>query len=178
MKTRTTLILNAMKIISWVVFIALCVKTGTLFTVYITGEFVSPEAYAEAAHTMNTARILIHNPIYFTTTSIGVIVIYALKTFMMYQVLQIFLKINLDNPFNHSLATIISKLSGITLAIGLLTLALVRFSTWMDLRGESHNLWTFLDGGDEFVFFAGILFILSLVFKKGIEMQTENELTI
>lgn len=178
MKTKTQVILVAMKIIVWVVFIALCVKTSTLLIVYIFGEFISPETYAEAANTMNTSRILIHNPIYFTATSIGVIIIYALKTFMMYQVLQIFLKIDLSNPFNHALATIISKLSGITLAIGLLTLALQRFSTWLDLREEPHNLRIFLDGGDEFVFFAGILFTLSLVFKRGMELQAESELTI
>ncbi len=178
MKTRTTLILNAMKIISWVVFIALCVKTSTLLIVYVTGEFADSVAYAEAADTMNTSRILIQNPVYFTATSIGVILIYALKTFMMYQVLQIFLKINLENPFNHTLATIISRLSGITLAIGLLTMVLVRFSTWLNLRGESHNLRIFLDKGDEFIFFAGIIFIISLIFKRGMELQTESELTI
>jgi hypothetical protein len=32
-------------------------------------------------------------------------------------------------------------------------------------------------GGSEFVFFGGVIFVISPVFKKGTEIQSENELT-
>lgn len=30
----------------------------------------------------------------------------------------------------------------------------------------------------EFVFMAGVVFVMSQIFKKGVEIQTENELTV
>lgn len=178
MKTETTFILNAMRIISWVVFIGLCVKASTVLIVYLTDEFSGQESASSVAKSMNSSRVLINNPRYFTATSISIIILYFLKAFMMYQVLQIFLKIDLNNPFSRKLYEIISRLSGLALTIGLTNIMLKRFALWMTKRGETHNLFSFLDSADEFIFFAGILFVLSLVFKRGIEMQTENELTI
>ena len=32
--------------------------------------------------------------------------------------------------------------------------------------------------GDEYIFMAGILYIVSQIFKRGIEMQEENQLTV
>ena len=112
---------------------------------------------------MNSSRVLINNPRYFTATSISIIILYFLKAFMMYQVLQIFLKIDLNNPFSRKLYEIISRLSGLALTIGLTNIMLKRFALWMTKRGETHNLFSFLDSADEFIFFAGILFVLSLV---------------
>ncbi len=33
-------------------------------------------------------------------------------------------------------------------------------------------------GSSEFLFMAGIIFIIALIFKRGVEIQSENELTI
>jgi hypothetical protein len=40
------------------------------------------------------------------------------------------------------------------------------------------RLFEHINSGDTFIFFAGILFFISILFKKGIELQTENDLTI
>jgi hypothetical protein len=36
----------------------------------------------------------------------------------------------------------------------------------------------FVGGGPEFLFLGAIVFVIAQVFKKGVEIQSENELTI
>jgi hypothetical protein len=40
------------------------------------------------------------------------------------------------------------------------------------------DLQAYLGGGAEFLLLGGIIFMIAEVFKRGIEIQTENELTV
>jgi hypothetical protein len=43
---------------------------------------------------------------------------------------------------------------------------------------ELRGLHRYLGGTGEFLFLAGIVFVIAQIFKRGIEIQTENELTV
>lgn len=72
-------------------------------------------------------------------------------------------------------------------AMRLEKISIIAFGTWvvtmlsnahtgwlLKLTGELHGNW--LSG--EFIFMVGIVFIVSQVFKRGVEIQSENELTV
>ena len=45
---------------------------------------------------------------------------------------------------------------------------------WVLLTGELHGNWI----SGEFIFMVGLVFIISQVFKRGVEIQAENDLTV
>jgi hypothetical protein len=97
---------------------------------------------------------------------------------MMYCVIKVLSNINLENPFSQPVFNLVSKLSGLALVIGIAIIVTKNQTKWMAKTMDMGNYHGFFGGGDEFVFFAGILFIISLVFKRGMELQNESELTI
>ena len=105
--------------------------------------------------------------------------IIALQAFMFFILLQIFKQINLGSPFNNKIKKLIFNLSMLVFAIGLLSKLTVKFSLKFISEGLSFpHLFELINIGDSFIFFGGILFFIAVLFKKGIEIQTENDLTI
>jgi hypothetical protein len=74
----------------------------------------------------------------------------------------------------------ISKLSYLALGIGLFSISGDKYSEFVSKQGlQAVNLQLLnLEGADVWLFMAVILFIISYVVKKGIDIQTENDLTI
>jgi hypothetical protein len=106
-------------------------------------------------------------------------VLWTLKAYMFYVVVKIFLKINFVHPFGTKVGSLIAKISYVALAIGILALIATEYSDWFNKKGILlPTLPPYVLGSSEFIFFAGIIFIISLVFKRGIEIQSENELTV
>jgi hypothetical protein len=66
-------------------------------------------------------------------------------------------------------------MSLITFIIGLMSVIGKTYTTYLFGKNYNPNLaWS----GKEFLFMASILFVISLIYKRGIELQTENELTV
>jgi len=179
MKKKTHELLLVMKILSWVVFFGLCIKTGVLAITFFVSEFINPIASKNLYLGLNLSNLKQFSNLHYSAFIILVIFLTALKSYMFYLVIQIFLKLNLMNPFSISVALLIKRISYVALAIGALAVMLTQYSRWLSKKAiELNQLAEFVDSGGAFLFFAGIIFIISLVFKKGIEIQTENELTV
>ena len=103
----------------------------------------------------------------------------GLKALIFHWLVKIFLKLNLINPFSREISRLISKIGYVALGVGLLTVIAEAFAKGLiekglNLPGISQNV----EGGGEFLMFAGVIFIIAQVFKRGIEIQSENELTV
>ena len=83
-------------------------------------------------------------------------------------------------PFSKEVRRFIFLLSYIALVIGLFSGYGVKYSGWLIKQGvkmpDTHYLR--LGGADVWLFMAVILFVIAQIFKRGIEIQTENELTV
>ena len=176
MKTET--LLGIMKVLSWVMFIGLCINAGTPLLTYGISRFVSPEAARNLFNGLDLFAISQLHPYWYALLVLNFSAITALKAYMMYCVIEILSIINLQNPFSQSVFNLASKLSGLALVIGIASIVTKSQTKWMAKTMDVGNYKSFFVGEEGFIFFAGILFILSLVFKRGIELQTENELTI
>ncbi|MNR29936.1 hypothetical protein D3C85_1473550 [compost metagenome] len=101
------------------------------------------------------------------------------EALLFYAVIQIFLKINLVTPFHETIGKLIQKMSAFSLLIGILSNITVSYSGKFTSTGiDLSHLTEHIGHGDAFLFFAGILYFISQLFAKGIELQKENELTI
>ena len=103
------------------------------------------------------------------------IAINAMKTYLAYLVVKLFLKFDISSPFNDRTTSIITDISHYALSIAVVAIIAEAYGKSILKKGIVLEInW----GAEQFLFFAGIIYIIALVFKKGVEIQAENELTI
>jgi hypothetical protein len=89
-------------------------------------------------------------------------------------------KLDLSKPFNNEMRQFI-------LLIGYIALGISLFSSW----GSNYTNWLIgkdvimpplkelrLESADVWLFMSVALFVIALIFKRGIEIQSENDLTV
>jgi len=171
----TKQILTLMKIVSWILFIGLCIKLGALLISGGISLFVDKEAAKDLYQGMDLSNLYEFSFKYYIYILSLLISVSALKAYLFYLVTRVFSKIDFNQPFTTSIATIISSISYISLWTGLLVYFANGFSKWLGKNGVIIAIdW----GSSEFLFMAGIIFIIALIFKRGVEIQSENELTV
>ena len=172
---KTEQILTLMKVLSWIVFIGLCIQTGIAITITALSFINSPEVILDQLSGADLTALFEYNTQTYLYFMSFVIALLALKAYLFYLVIKIFSKINLSKPFSPVMIALIQKISHIALGIGVVTIIAERYTRWLMHKGlDLPKNWS----GEEFLFLAGIIYIIGLVFKRGIEMQSENELTI
>ena len=82
---------------------------------------------------------------------------------------------NIDKPFNTVTTHMISGISRLALFTGILAIVAQEYIKWLSEKSISVPLDL---GGQEILLFAGVIYMLAKVFEKGVELQTENELTV
>ena len=179
MKSRTKQVLKVLYVIAWVIFLGLCIKTGAL----LYSSFVSVVINSEGAKNLHLGLDL--SDLYrfdighYITIVSYITILSGLKAYLFYLVIKIFLKLNLVQPFSKDVSFLISKIGQVALGIGILTLVAVGYTAWLTNKGVTFpDLQQYLGAGGEFLLLGGIIFIIAQVFKRGIEIQSENELTI
>lgn len=83
------------------------------------------------------------------------------------------------HPFSTEVSLLISRISYLALEIAIVTAVGNNYCIRLVRRGaDLLNLHEYLGGAGEILFLGGIIFIIAQIFKTGIEIQSENELTI
>lgn len=175
-------ILLLLHVLSWIIFIGLCLQAGgfifnTFFTYYINpidAHFFWKE--------VDLSDLYAHDPGYFLVECLIMTIVAVLKALLFYQIIKILYdkKLNMTQPFNKETGRFLFLISYIALGIAM-------FSHW----GAKHVEWFItkgikmpsiqqlhLSGADVWLFMSVILFVIAHIFKRGIEIQSENELTI
>ncbi|MGJ8661481.1 MAG: DUF2975 domain-containing protein, partial [Bacteroidota bacterium] len=98
----------------------------------------------------------------------------TLKAYASYLVVQLLTKINLKSPFNLEIALLLEKLSYYILSIWIVDVVVNKYSEFL---GSKFHL-EISTSSLEYIFLGGVIFIIAQIFKRGIEIQTENELTV
>ena len=172
---KTKQILDLMNILSWIIFIGLCIETGALVVSFLISLFINTDAAQHLYLGQDFSELYRSNIWYFVNTMSFVIILSGLKAYIFYLVIKIFLKVDFDHPFSATAVSLISKISHVALEIGIVALVAQHYSKWLLNQGILvEQQW----GSWDYLFLAGIIFIIALVFKRGIEIQSENELTI
>ncbi len=179
MKTETNGILKIMHVLTWIIFIGACVKTGAILYSFFVSLFINPVGAENLYMGLNLSSLYAYNIEYYVNVMSLIIFLSGLKAYVIYLVIKIFLKINFVQPFSADVSLLISRISHVALGIGILTLIANSYCKWLMKRTVTlPSLQDYLGSGSEFLLLAGIIFIIAQVFKRGIEIQSENELTV
>ncbi|MCU0379281.1 MAG: hypothetical protein MUC78_13585 [Bacteroidales bacterium] len=172
---KTEQVLNIFKVFAWIVFIGLCIKTGALMVSFGVSLFVNPAAAADLYMDTDLSAVMAFGKIHYIVMAALMIILSGSKAWLSFWVVKITDRLSLTEPFSESVAGLISGMSIISLQIGLLALATDGYAQWLNDR---HVNFTFESSGTDFLFLAGILYIIAIIFRRGIELRRENELTI
>lgn len=179
MKTNTKTILSVMEVLTWIAFIGLCIKTGALLFTFMMSLFWNPLAAGNLHLGLDLSALFANSQWKYICVMSLIIFLPGLKAYFFFLVTRLFSKFNLAHPFSASVSSLLVKISCYALGIGVLALIANEYTESLIKKGiELPSLHDYLGGSVEYLFMAGIIFIIAQVFKRGLEIQSENELTI
>ncbi|GAA4376603.1 DUF2975 domain-containing protein [Hymenobacter koreensis] len=175
MKPQSTFVLNLMHGVFWVVFIGLCIQTGAILISFFVSLFINPSGAQDLYMGLDLSELSSFSVEHYAGVVSFTVYLLAMKAYMAYLVIQIFRKIDFATPFSPAVALLITKISQAALQAGVVALIAGSYCKWLTKSGVAVPVgWS----GGEFLFLAGIIFIIAQVFKRGTDIQSEHELTV
>lgn len=182
MKTRTKLILKILYVLSWILFIGVSIEAGgsvfsSFYTLVINS--INARTFWEGN---DLSDLYAFGREYFFTETMLISIASVLKACLFYLIIKILhdKKLNMSQPFNKEVTRFIIRVSCLAFGIGIFTWMGAANTEWLVKHGvkmpDTQRLR--LGGADVWLFMGVTLFIISQIFKRGIEIQTENELTV
>ena len=182
-KITTQQILKVLQILSWIIFIGLCIEAGGILVNTIITLFINPlgvENFWEGAGYLSSLYKFDHG--HFFVITLIMIIVAVMKAIIFYLIVKLFAdkKLNISQPFSMELRRFILKLAYLALGIGLFSHFGFRYSLWLTKQGfKTADLQSLhIAGADVWLFMTVILFVILHIVKRGIEIQNENDLTI
>jgi hypothetical protein len=182
MKAKTDYFFKALYVVSWIIFVGVCIEAGGfIFNTFFT-LLLNPEGASKFWTEVNLSELYYFNQSYYITLTSLMIIVAIMRAIMFYLIVKIFhnKRLNLLQPFNETVKRFILNIAYLSLGIGL-------FSFWGAKCAESFInqgvkmpgiQYLRLGGGDVWLFMGIVLLVIAQIFKKGIEIQNENDLTV
>ncbi len=182
MKLSTKQILKIINVLSWIIFIGVCIEAG--------GSIFSA-IYTLAINPVNAATFWVGNDLsglyaygrgHFFAETLLISIASVMKACIFYMIIKILhdKKLNMSQPFSSEVGRFIFKISYFALLTGLFCWLGVKYTEWLIKQGvimpDTQQLR--IGGADVWLFMGVTLFVIALIFKRGIEIQSENELTV
>jgi hypothetical protein len=181
-KISTKQVLKILYVLSWIIFIGVCIEAGgSIFSAFYT-LVINPINAATFWEGNDLSALYKYDPGHFLAETSYISIAGVLKAIMFYQVIKILhdKKVNLAQPFNNEVRRFILNVSYLTFGIALFTWWGVKYTKWLVSQGvpmpDTQNLR--LGGADVWLLMGVTLFVIAQIFKRGIEIQSENELTV
>ncbi|MNE35359.1 hypothetical protein D3C80_1291140 [compost metagenome] len=163
---------------AWVIFVGLCIEAGGLIVNFIFSLY-KPEFVQNLYQKLDLSEMYERSKWAFFSMYSFILVIAILKAVLFYIVIILVSKIDLSKPFNSFVSRQISQISYYTLSIGLLSYIARQSSENLLHRGfVTDNLSQFWADSQAFILMAAVIYVIATIFKKGIDIQNENDLTV
>jgi len=178
MSIKSIVVFKTLKITAWVIFVGLCIEAGGLIVNFFFSVF-KPEFVVNLYQKLDLSSVYDYSKFAFFMRYSYIMVISVLKAIMFYIVILLITKLDLAKPFNNYVAGRIQKISYYAVIIGL-TILLARASAkHLEHHGvNTHVLNQFLTDGEGFILMAAVVYVISAIFSRGVELQHENDLTV
>lgn len=181
-KISAKIVKNVLLFITWILFIGLCVQAGNFLCNAIFAVALNSTENSQFWKVTDLSALFQYNETYFITQTSLMVIVVVMKAILFYLILKLLLNKSFDfsKPFNEDFKKFISMTGYLTLGLGI-------FSNWgsnyaASIKNSGVAMPTLesmeLAGADVWIFMSVTLFVIAYIVKKGIEIQTENDLTI
>src|SRR5450631_3470850 len=177
MKSKTETILTISKFLALLGAIGYSILWGSQLTTLV-ASFINPE-WAKRTYEvdLNLFSIREHSTGFYVSAMCLTIAVSALKVLVWYVVFDLLSKLKLQTPFSMEVEKKLERVAYLLLAVWIVSSIFWKIYIYYLLKSTGIQLPT-NNSGDENLFMAGIIYIISQVFKRGIEIQEENQLTV
>jgi hypothetical protein len=177
-KISTRQILKILYVLSWIIFIGVCIEAGG----FIFNAFFTLVLNHSNAGYFNLSALYDFDPGHYFAELMLIIIVAVMRACMFYLIVKILgdKKLNMVQPFNKEVGRFIFRLSYLALGIGLFSYWGVKYTGWLVSLGVKMPDIEYLrlGGADVWLFMGVTLLVIAQIFKRGIEIQSENDLTI
>lgn len=171
-------VFKALHVVAWVIFVGLCIEAGGLIVNFAFSIF-KPESVGYLYQKLDLSSMYQQSPWAFFGMYSFLLFISVLKAVLFYVVIELLLKLDLSKPFNSFVATKILQISYFTFSIGILSYIASQTAKTLSHHGyETDILSQFWVDSQAFILMAAVIYVIATIFKKGIEIQNENDLTV
>lgn len=178
MSKGNNFVFKALHIVVWVIFIGLCIEAGGLIVNFIFSLY-KPEFVQNLYQKLDLSAIYHRNKWAFLGMYSFVLVIAILKAMLFYILIELLSKLDLSKPFNNYAAHKIENIAYYTFSIGMISH--IAHQVAKNLRHHGYptdNLNPFWEDSQAFILMAAVVYIIAQIFKRGVELQNENDLTV
>jgi small-conductance mechanosensitive channel len=178
MKAKNNFVFIVLNIVAWIIFVGLSIEAGGLIVNFLFSVF-KPEMVPNLYQKMDLSELYNSSQWAFYSMYSFVLVISILKCILFYIVIMLLLKLDLEKPFNTFVSQQITQISRNTLLIGILSYIAQKIAKRLEnCDFETEQLNQFWVDSTAFFLMGLVIYVIAVIFKKGIEIQSENELTI
>ncbi len=182
MSLNSSRVLQVLYVISWIIFIGLGIQAGALITNLAFTLANKPEIVSKLWKEVDlTALYHFHEGGFVQMLSL-IIIVAVLKAILFYVIIKLIhsRQIDFSKPFSFAMERFLLNLGYLSLGIGLFSFWAIRLATNFAKSGvnmpDSSELK--IGGPDVWLFMGVIMFVIAFIFKKGIDLQSENDLTV
>lgn len=164
-----------LKGITPVVFIGLCIKTGSLLFSVFVSLFINPEASRNLYLGLNLSDLMDFDHVHYVITVVMLLFLSGLKAWMALDLVRIMSDLNMEQPFSERVYRFIIRIARTAGIAGVLALLAQKHAEWLIRQGVSMPIeWA----APEILLFAAVLMVIAQVFRRGIDLQQEQTLTV
>lgn len=177
MKTRTEKILVVLRILAFMGGIAYSIEWGSQLTTLV-ASFINPE-WAKRTYEVNLNLFSIrdNSTWYYVFAMCLNIAVSTLKAAIWFGIFALLTKLKLKTPFSMEVQKKLESIAYLLLAVWIVSSFFWDTYTYY-LKQDTGIQLPANNSGGEYFFMAGIIYIISQIFKRGIEIQEENQLTV
>ncbi|QIL37846.1 DUF2975 domain-containing protein [Pedobacter sp. HDW13] len=178
MSKRNNFVFKALHVIAWVIFVGLCIEAGGLLVNFIFSVF-KPEFVGNLYQKLDLSKMYQQSQLAFFGMYGFLLVVSILKAMLFYILIMLLYKLDLSNPFNSHVANKIKSIAYYTFSIGIISLIATQVAKDLQQQGyETDKLDRFWEDGQAFILMAAVVYVISQIFNRGVELQNENDLTV
>jgi hypothetical protein len=178
MSKTNNFVFKGLHIVAWVIFAGLCIEAGGLIINFFFSLF-KPEFVQNLYQTLDLTEMYKESKWAFFGIYGFILTISILKVFLFYIVIRLMHKMDLTKPFNTFVSNQILQMSYYTLSIGLFSLVARQITKNLMHYGLATDILNqFWADSQAFILMGAVIYIIATIFRKGVEIQNENDLTV
>jgi hypothetical protein len=182
MKISTERTLKVLNVLAWIIFTGVSIEAGGfIFSTFYTLEINSINAH-KSWPGLDLSSLYGYGRGYFLAEMSLISLVSLMRAVLFYLIVDVLQnkKLDITRPFSEKVERFLFRISYLSLLIGLLSWSGARYTGWLVSQGVKlpDLQYLRLGGADVWLFMGVTLFVIAQIFKKGIEIQTENDLTV
>ena len=173
-KTKTETILVIMNVLTWIIFIGLMIEAGAVLVSYGVS-IINPKGLMKMYKGLDFYSLSQYDFWHYTgiiSFKAAILIIEAYTAFLVIKVLS---AIKITNPFTMDVA---QRLEKIAYMLMLAWVAILFYNGQLKWLSKEVACLQENKLSSELIIYAGLVFVIAQIFKKGVEIQDENELTV